>query len=628
MATEVTCGQCHGRLLIETPGVVVACPHCGVHLSIPAPETSEVLNDIESRLSPELIPDPPSTLDTPPGAGRLSVEISPMEVAQLSEPAIEGDTAVAEPPSSEVAPTETGEVDTGDIELNFGALGGWSPNVTDEPPTEAAGASDIFSGSGGDTLEHEVEFGWHSAPNLSLSKDEPTPALTPSVPEPDVSQPALFTSPLMGWASPSSPVSSDEHATSEQSPAPFPSFAETPVHAAVSATPLSGLVSAGAWDFMQRRQPDAPPPAAAVPTVNFVPPANSFASEALPADGPANTESPTGAFDAAQFENAASNISQPSTVSGDEFALSTSQQFHFGALPAAMFAGADSPTPDSAAASTDAVTSAITGDSPLGLKPVATYSADAVEARQRQLVMLLLLVGSYASAVTIVLSYLFFFVKAHPLESLPDIKVPTRKGGEVALTYYAPKNDLAPGHVMRLGQSERFGSVKVTPVKVTRGIVKFEHGRQKGAEARQPTEPLLKLWLKFENVSRDQTFAPLDAVLMFKRKTKSFGETVYANNFLGASADRKQGGTLLYVYDHPVYSEFVMADQKLDEQVSPGTSWLTFIPSEEEAVQLSGELVWRFHFRKGYHSKSRNGVTTLVDVEFSSKDITDESGAS
>ena len=85
---------------------------------------------------------------------------------------------------------------------------------------------------------------------------------------------------------------------------------------------------------------------------------------------------------------------------------------------------------------------------------------------------------------------------------------------------------------------------------------------------------------------------------------------------------------MLYVYDHPVYSEFVMADQRLDEQVSPGTSWLTFIPSEEEAVQLSGELVWRFHFRKGYHSKSRNGVTTLVDVEFSSKDITDESGAS
>ena len=603
MAMEVTCGQCHGRLLIETPGVVVACPHCGVHLSIPAPDLSEVLDDAGDRLSPELIPAPPSTLDRPPSAGALSVEISPMEAAELLENVIEGDTAVEEPAAVSAAPAATGEVDTGDIELNFGADGGWSPNVTDEPPMRAVEASDIFSGSDDDTLEHEAEFGWHSAPNLFLSKDEPVLSETSSVSESAATEPARFTSPLMGWAPPSSPVAID------QPPAAFPSFAETP---AQTDEPPSGIVSAGAWDFMERRTPDVPPFATA---------------EIPPAESPSNVESPTLMFGPSSMGTAASNASEMNSLGGDDFALSSSQQFHFGALPEAAFAAADSPTSDSAVA-TDSVTSAITGDSPLGLNLTATYSADAVEARHRQLAMLLLLVGSYASAVTIVLSYLLFFVKAHPLESLPDIKVPTRKGGEVALTYYAPKNDLAPGHVLRLGQSERFGSVKVTPVKVTRGIVKFEHGREKGAEARSPTEPLLKLWLKFENVSRDQTFAPLDAMLMFKRKNKSFGETVYANNFLGAAADRKQGGTLLYVYDHPVYSEFVMADQKLDEQVAPGKSWLTFIPSEEEAVQLNGDLVWRFHFRKGYHPRSFNGVTTLVDVEFSSQDITDESGAS
>ena len=603
MAMEVTCGQCHGRLLIETPGVVVACPHCGVHLSIPAPEHSEVLDDAGDRLSPELIPAPPSTLDRPPSAGALSVEISPMEAAELLENVIEGDTAVEEPAAVSAAPAATGEVDTGDIELNFGADGGWSPNVTDEPPMRAVEASDIFSGSDDDTLEHEAEFGWHSAPNLFLSKDEPVLSETSSVSESAATEPARFTSPLMGWAPPSSPVSID------QPPAAFPSFAETP---AQTDEPPSGIVSAGAWDFMERRTPDVPPFATA---------------ETPPAESPSNVESPTLMFGPSSMGTAASNASEMNSLGGDDFALSSSQQFHFGALPEAAFAAADSPTSDSAVA-TDSVTSAITGDSPLGLNLTPTYSADAVEARHRQLAMLLLLVGSYASAVTIVLSYLLFFVKAHPLESLPDIKVPTRKGGEVALTYYAPKNDLAPGHVLRLGQSERFGSVKVTPVKVTRGIVKFEHGREKGAEARSPTEPLLKLWLKFENVSRDQTFAPLDAMLMFKRKNKSFGETVYANNFLGAAADRKQGGTLLYVYDHPVYSEFVMADQNLDEQVAPGKSWLTFIPSEEEAVQLNGDLVWRFHFRKGYHPRSFNGVTTLVDVEYSSQDSTDESGAS
>ena len=616
MAMEVTCGQCHGRLLIETPGVVVACPHCGVHLSIPAPEPAEVLDDTGSRLSPELILDPPSALDRPPSTGKSSVEISPMEAAQLLERVIEGDTAVEEPAAVGAAPAETGEVDTGDIELNFGEAGGWSPNVTDEPPTEASGASDIFGVGDDETLEHEAEFGWHSAPNLFLSKDESASSETSSVPEPGAPQPAHFTSPLMGWAPPSSPGSTG------QPPATFPSFAETPAHAD---GPLSGIVSAGAWDFVERRKPDVPPPAASA--VDFVPPANPFTAETPQSESPANVESPTMVFGASSMEAATAHVAQTNSASGDDFALSSSQQFHFGALPEATFASED-PHPADHAPQSDTVTRSITDDFSLGLKPVATYSADAGDARQRQLAMLLLLVGSYASAVTIVLSYLLFFVKAHPLESLPDVKVPTRKGGEVALTYYAPKNDLAPGHVLRLGQSERFGSVKVTPVKVTRGIVKFEHGREKGAEARSPTEPLLKLWLKFENVSRDQTFAPLDAVLMFKRKSKSFGETVYANNFLGAAADRKQGGTLLYVYDHPVYSEFVMADQKLDEQVAPGKSWLTFIPSEEEAVQLNGDLVWRFHFRKGYHPRSFNGVTTLVDVEFSSQDITDESGAS
>jgi hypothetical protein len=30
---------------------------------------------------------------------------------------------------------------------------------------------------------------------------------------------------------------------------------------------------------------------------------------------------------------------------------------------------------------------------------------------------------------------------------------------------------------------------------------------------------------------------------------------------------------------------------------------------------------WRVQFRKGVHRSSRNGVTTLIDVQFSSADI-------
>ncbi|MFP6703875.1 MAG: hypothetical protein VB861_19155, partial [Planctomycetaceae bacterium] len=35
MSLEVACGSCQGRLVVETPGSVVACPHCGHHLTAP-----------------------------------------------------------------------------------------------------------------------------------------------------------------------------------------------------------------------------------------------------------------------------------------------------------------------------------------------------------------------------------------------------------------------------------------------------------------------------------------------------------------------------------------------------------------------------------------------------------------
>lgn len=39
-AFEMICGECRGSLLVQHFGVVVACPHCGAHLSIPTPEGS------------------------------------------------------------------------------------------------------------------------------------------------------------------------------------------------------------------------------------------------------------------------------------------------------------------------------------------------------------------------------------------------------------------------------------------------------------------------------------------------------------------------------------------------------------------------------------------------------------
>src|SRR5262245_6734236 len=43
---ELICGACHGRLLVESPGSTVACPHCGTFLqtpAVPSPAAGEIL---------------------------------------------------------------------------------------------------------------------------------------------------------------------------------------------------------------------------------------------------------------------------------------------------------------------------------------------------------------------------------------------------------------------------------------------------------------------------------------------------------------------------------------------------------------------------------------------------------
>src|SRR5262245_42304644 len=80
MAFEMICGQCRGNLLVEHFGVVVACPHCGAHLHIPAPDappTSELIPDVPTTVPPSQpesvaveqptpVPPPSDTLEAPP----------------------------------------------------------------------------------------------------------------------------------------------------------------------------------------------------------------------------------------------------------------------------------------------------------------------------------------------------------------------------------------------------------------------------------------------------------------------------------------------------------------------------------------------------------------------------------
>ena len=572
MATEVACGQCHGRLLIETPGVVVACPHCGVHLSIPAPEP---------------------------------------ESATQPEPILEHDTAVETPPAPDMPPAAD---DPGDIEWNFGTGEPFAEAPPNEVPVDPLASSSVFGGP--DEHDEATEAGWHSAPNLYVAPGDSPPIVGVGM-EPS---PELFTSPLMDRTPDPSPDS-----VRGQAMAMFHSFGEAPQTTDPVWNFALGEAEASATDAMflsSSQQFTLGAPADEMPDV----PESMFAVG--PSAGTTGFVAPEASPpEAASLPEAASvqTIALPGAAT-DELSLFSSHQFSLGAAAATVAAvdvGVSGSLDLNETQSDPAVLAA-----PSVSAPAAVVADSASAAQQKVLVMLLLVVGSYASALTIALLYLLVIGRTHPLESLPDLKPPVELKGEVK--FISPKNDLPAGHVLKLGQSQRFGSVRVTPVKVTRGTVKFQPTSEKSALELTDTEPLLKLWLKFENVSQDQTFAPLDELLVFNRqksspKSKRGAKGVIAHNFLAAAGNRKLAKSIFRVYDLPTDIGFAMIGQKLNTELPPGETWQTFVPSEEEAVNLKGDLVWRVHIRKGYHPQSRRGVTTLIDVQFNSQDISNES---
>lgn len=234
----------------------------------------------------------------------------------------------------------------------------------------------------------------------------------------------------------------------------------------------------------------------------------------------------------------------------------------------------------------------------------------------------MILLASYASAVTIAALWLWLNSSAarpHELESLPDV-APL----EPNEFRYAPQNASMPqGHTLPLGAAQQLGYIKVEPLRVTRGPVRFSHYSDQ-AQSKPPTAPVLKLWLRFTNVSSDQLIAPLDRDLLLTRSYQHEQDAVLANQLV-LPAD-KASGKPGYVIDHPLTSEWDLAGQKLGHRLKPGESVETYIPLEPgSADHLAGDLLWRVHFRKGYHDATGHGVTTMIEVPFSITDVQPES---
>jgi len=240
--------------------------------------------------------------------------------------------------------------------------------------------------------------------------------------------------------------------------------------------------------------------------------------------------------------------------------------------------------------------------------------------------LLIIFLATYAVTTTAALLYLYLRVRgmggSGQLESLPDIK-PLKDN---RVQFYRPGALLPPHHSLALGEKVRFGNIEVEPIRVTSGPVAFEHFTHDATKERAPTSSVLKLWVRLTNVSSDQTIAPLDDTLLFTRSLSQDGEVV-ANNFVCRRSDQAAGRPLVLLYDLPPASEWSLEGVAVDQNLAPGESIETFLPTTEEGwSDLEGELVWRLHLRKGFGPEG-NGVTTLVEIRFSSADIEEQDRA-
>lgn len=514
MPFEVTCSQCQGRLLVAEAGVVVACPHCGAHLSIPSPQSASA----------------PPALSEPAVSGFETPTLPEIRLTPAAAPAPEpaAKTGAFWNQAGSVAPVPSG-----------------ATVIADSPVAEA-------------THQTTPEFSFESetlteAPLASTADFETLIEQSPVRPLFEVQDPSQF---HVETLIEKSPLASGTAVTSAASAVPFDTAVESQAPGAAETTP------------------DVPVQGEVMPYLGE------------PAQAPGDT----------------AMSSEPVVNPPSEPVHSTSAPEPAGSQEAFVAAPA---SPSSS--------------------PQVTPARSAPAGVSRGLFMI---VASWASAMTLTCGFLLMKTSGpskSDLESLPDVKPIKNKDGTIGTKIAGVASAMPAGHTLLLSEEQRFGNLVVTPVAVSRGSLDFVHhleeGNQRGKP--QPVSDVLKLWLRFRNVSTDQYIAPLDD-LVFRRHQKDLDSPIQANNFLCRLSEKKQDGHRVFVFDLNENDVWNLKGQNPGYEIPPGGELLTFVPTTREGLeQVLGtdeELVWRVHFRKGYSAK-QYGVTTLIEVRFRESDI-------
>lgn len=627
MAMEVVCGNCQGRLLVEQTGVIVACPHCGAHLQIGDPTPTAATTSSS---------EPPPSFSSAPPPVQPAPSAPPEPAAPSFAPQFTSPSPINLPP---------GNSGSGNSGSGTSALGNSGPATPAPANPFAANPFTDNSATEKSAPENSSTANPFTTNPFTNTPAPSTPAsvnpFTSAPPEPVATprQPAILPETSVADELPEIILTAPPEVLRQASAAAADTQPQLDEITAQYQPPKSAEISAGDNDTwmpkidlaLPPKEPEVKPaPDLSETSTLMMPPPSFGAHPAAPPIPSAATaaamattfprrEEPTGIWSRSQLEE--SSFETPTMVMPGGVAAESPM---FGGFapggPADTSTAATVIVPDAFASTPQPPSPTAEANESLPRFEAPESSRDAVVPRY-----LFLIVASYASAITLAFLYLWWRGAGGTTLDLPDV-VPEFKNNKFGLTLI--KEDPLPlPYRLKLGETKRYGNIEITPLKVTRGPLEFTYFNNNGTTKPPTQTPVLKLWVKFENVSDDQTFPALDEKLLFPRVHDKENVTQdRSNNYVCQQSQRQRVGKRVPVYSLLINGDWLLKDQNLNTPIGPHKTWETYIPTNDEDLSaLEGPLAWRLHFRKGYNRSSFRGVTTLVEVEFDSKDIRSES---
>lgn len=223
----------------------------------------------------------------------------------------------------------------------------------------------------------------------------------------------------------------------------------------------------------------------------------------------------------------------------------------------------------------------------------------------------MVLLGSYASAMTIACLWLVLTGRGRGHDAAPTIPADSRPDLGQAAARGRPALPIPPiaeDHITAMKQPIRLGDLQVTPIRIDSGPVTLEHlPREPGSEQREEGKDALFLRLRLRNLSHDAAFTPLER--SFVREP----DRGMPDSFIETGRNER-----IEIYPLAQESEWAIEGQDFPA-IKPGESAEVVIVSDTDALgRLSNPLTWRVRLRVS------PDATEIVGIRFGVHEVDHE----